>query len=193
VIGRLFVAIWPDAAAIEALQAAVARARAEHPDLRWQPEERWHVTLAFLGQADPDRAAARLDHVLRGDRSPRVPRAEPIRLVGSGTFGPIVWVGVEHGPWLAGLADVAQRALTVADRRFRAHVTVGRARGRPSEATPAARAAARSLVDHDGPAWLPGEVTLVESTAGPKPAYQVLTRWPLGPADQDSPRRGPAE
>lgn len=183
---RLFVAIWPDPDAIAALRRTVAPARAAHPDLRWQSEERWHVTLAFLGQADPDRAAARLDGVLGGVRSGRVPGAEPIRLAGAGTFGPIVWTGVEHGPWLAELAGAVQQALNAPDRRFRAHVTVGRARGRPADAARAARTAAGSLVDHDGPAWLPGEVTLVESTTGPRPAYRVLTRWPLRPAGPDT-------
>lgn len=193
-IGRLFVAIWPGPAAIEALRATVTRARAAHPDLRWQPEERWHLTLAFLGEAEPDWAATRLDRVVGGERPPRVRGAEPIRLAGAGTFGPIVWVGVEHGPWLAELAGAAQRVLKVADRRFRAHITVGRARGRPAEATQVARAAARTLIDHDGPSWLPDEVTLVESTAGPKPTYQVLTRWPLRPAGVDgAPRTAPGE
>lgn len=192
--GRLFVAIWPDPAAIGALRVTATRAQPGHPELRWQPEERWHLTLAFVDQADPEWATARLDRVLTGDRSRRIPGAEPIRLAGAGTFGPIVWVGVESGPWLAELAGVTQRALKVADRRFRAHVTVGRARGRPTEATRVAREAARSLVDHDGPPWLPGEVTLVESTTGPQPAYEVLARWPLRPAGVDgAPRTEPGE
>ena len=123
---RLFVAIWPDDAPRDALADTVDRARGEAPDVRWQPPARWHITLAFLGVADPGRAAARISTLeRRGD----TPAAEPIRLVGAGTFGPVIWVGVEHGPWLAEMARGLQQALHVADRRFRAHVTVGRLRG----------------------------------------------------------------
>jgi 2'-5' RNA ligase len=174
---RLFVAIWPDAAAIQALQATVGPTREAHPDLRWQPPGRWHVTLAFVGEAEPTWAASRLDRLMA--RPDDLPGAEPLRLAGSGTFGPILWVGVAHGPWLTDLAERAQRTLNVADRRFRAHVTVARVRGRPSEAARTARAAAAPLAAHDGPAWLPTELTLVESRPGPDPAYTVLQRWRL--------------
>jgi 2'-5' RNA ligase len=173
---RLFVAIWPSAAARESLIQTVDEARRATPDVRWQPPERWHVTLAFLGPADPAKAAARVDARVRADR---LPGAEPIRLHGSGSFGQVIWVGVEHGPWLAELARGLHASLHVADRRFRAHVTVGRLRG---EAGPArARDVVPTLAAHDGPAWTPGEITLVESVTGPAPEYHVLERWPLGP------------
>ena len=174
---RLFVAIWPEAAAVRALQTTVDAAQEAHPELRWQPPGRWHVTLAFLGEAEPQWATSRLDRLMA--RRDDLPHPEPLRLAGSGTFGPILWVGVVHGPWLADLADRAQRTLKVADRRFRAHVTVARARGRPSDAARAARAAAASITGHEGPAWLPAEVTLVQSRTGPDPAYTVLRRWAL--------------
>ena len=221
---RLFVAIWPGTPARQALEASVAAAQAEHPELRWQPPHRWHVTLAFLGEARAETAAGRIDRLLAGaaeapgrepepepgsrqpdrrsgtpeagaamsrpdTRRPRsaAPEPEPIRLTGAGTFGPILWVGVEHGRWLADLATQLQSALRVDDRRFRAHVTVGRARGRPTEAARQARAAIPSLADHRGPPWLPTEVTLVASTNGPAPEYRVLERWPL----RASPTRHP--
>lgn len=174
---RLFVAIWPDAAAVHALQATVDAARQTHPELRWQPPGRWHLTLAFLGEAEPHWATSRLERLMT--RRHDLPSPEPLRLAGSGTFGPILWVGVAHGRWLTDLADHAQRTLKVADRRFRAHVTVARVRGRPSDAARTARAAAASLADHEGPAWLPSELTLVESRTGPDPAYTVLRRWGL--------------
>jgi 2'-5' RNA ligase len=171
---RLFVAIWPDTAARQALVPTVDAARLAAPDVRWQPPERWHITLAFLGPADPGKAGARIDALARADR---LPCADPLGLRGSGTFGPVIWVGVEHGHWLATLAHDLQQSLHVADRRFRAHVTVGRIRGPhgPARATDVAA----SLVAHHGPAWTPAEVTLVESVTGPAPQYHVLSRWPL--------------
>ena len=174
---RLFVAIWPSDAAREALARTLGLARRAAPDVRWQPSDRWHITLAFLGQADPERAANRIDVRARADR---LPGAEPIALRGSGSFGPVIWVGVDHGSWLAALARELQASLHVADRRFRAHVTVGRARGAAGPAR--ARDVVPSLAAHDGPAWTPSDITLVESVTGPTPEYRILERWPLGPA-----------
>ena len=171
---RLFVAIWPSAAAVEALALTVDGARRAAPDVRWQPPERWHITMAFLGPGDPAKAGARIDGLARAER---LPAAEPIRLQGSGSFGPVIWVGVDHGPWLATLAHGLQQALHVADRRFRAHVTVGRVRGADGPAR--ATEVTASLVAHHGPTWTPAGITLVESLTGPAPAYHVLARWPL--------------
>ena len=140
---RLFVAIWPSDAAREALSHTVDEARRAAPDVRWQPPERWHITLAFLGPADPAKAA-RADR--RVERAPTgCPAPNRSACTDPDPSGRSIWVGVEHGPWLADLARGLQASLHVADRRFRAHVTVGRARG----ADGPARATGR------GPAALP--------------------------------------
>jgi 2'-5' RNA ligase len=170
---RLFVALWPDAAARAAIRRDVDATHAAHPELRWQPEERWHLTLAFLGPADPGSVARRLDTLARRG----LPVAEPVRTVGAGTFGPVLWLGVEHGHWLRTLVDHVHDVLHPADRRFRAHVTVARARGSGAERV--VRDAAPSLAQHLGPHWLPDAVTLVESRTGPTPSYHVLHHWPL--------------
>ena len=171
---RLFAAVWPDQAAREALAAQLDDIREDATGVHWQPPHRWHITLAFLGPGDPDVAAARISAAGRRHASPL---AGPLRLSGSGTFGPIVWVGVEHGPWLAELADRLQRAMRTPDRRFRAHVTVGRVRGHA--ALPNARATAALMSGHSGPTWTPSEMTLVASTTGPKPEYRIVDRWSL--------------
>jgi len=173
VTSRLFVALWPDDAARQALAASLPSARGAAPDVRWQPAHRWHVTLAFLGPADPDKAASRIGAVMERDH----PAPEPIRLLGAGTFGPVIWVGVEHGSWLDQLTGDLQRALTVADRRFRGHVTVGRIRGPNGPAR--ARRVTPHLADHRGPPWTPTQITLVESQIGPTPSYTVRQSWPM--------------
>ncbi|HYN56281.1 MAG TPA: RNA 2',3'-cyclic phosphodiesterase [Motilibacterales bacterium] len=183
---RLFLALWPDSASVEALAGILAPARQEAADVRWQPPERWHITMAFLGQADPEKTVRRvITHV-----ATRLPAPAPIRLGLPGTFGPIIWVGVEHGPWLAELARGLQGVLRVADRQFRAHVTVGRVRG-PDGST-RAREVVPLLSPLAGPAWTPTELTLVASTTGPAPEYRILERWPLGPAPAEErlPRTG---
>lgn len=162
---RLFVAIWPPPDAVAHITAALAAERPDAPDLRWQPPDRWHITLAFLGEADAERSHRRLA------RTRLVPVGR-LRIAGSGAFGPIVWLGVEHGRGLADLAAGLQATLRVPDRRFRAHVTVARARGRSG--APTARQAAEVLSGYRGPAWTPHEVTLVRSVGGPAPRYEVL-------------------
>lgn len=63
---RLFVGITPTTEALAHAAGAVDRIAPTTPDMRWVSSERWHVTLAFLGAAYPDRLPAlraRLDHV----------------------------------------------------------------------------------------------------------------------------------
>lgn len=161
---RLFVSVRPSAEAVADLQA-------RRP--RWPtPPDRWHVTLAFLGDAaepEPVHAAlaARLAWRSRFD----------LRLQGSGTFGRNgpVWVGV--GGDLPALHELAGRVAGAAraagvelERRdYRPHVTVGK-RGHPDPA---------SLVDYVGLTWQAHEVELVRSDLGRSVVHTVLQRYPL--------------
>lgn len=171
---RLFVAIWPSAQAVGHLTAALSHDRPGGDDLRWQPSERWHLTLAFLGDADP--AAAR--SVLAGIP---LPSAEELRLHGAGTFGPVLWIGVEHGPWLLDLGDAIRTAFHADDGLNQPHLTIARARSRRAAAT--ARDAVRHYASYTGPAWTPPAVTLVRSFTGPKPRYELIESWPLARAE----------
>jgi len=70
------------------------------PDMSWVSSERWHVTLAFPGEAYPDPLPApttRLDHV--ADRLARAMQRE-IRAGG---------VPVERRPWRAHLTNARWR------------------------------------------------------------------------------------
>jgi 2'-5' RNA ligase len=161
---RTFVAVRPPAAAVEHLRAVL-------PSWPSAPE-RWHLTLAFLGEvADPS--------VLLPGLADACARRPPLRLrlAGSGTFGRggPVWVGVEgdRAALTAVAADVAQACrdagVDVERRPYRPHLTVGR-RGRPDPALLAAYA---------GPPWTAAEVELVASRLGPPVEHRVLERFPL--------------
>lgn len=110
---RLFVGITPAAEALAHAAVAVDRRVGQAaPDgldrrvgqaaahMRWVSPERWHVTLAFLGEVDPDRIpdlAGRLDEVAATH-----PPLEGMRLAGAGTFRGVLWLGIEpterHSP-----------------------------------------------------------------------------------------------
>jgi 2'-5' RNA ligase len=161
---RLFVALRPPPDAVEHL-------RALRP--RWpSPPDRWHVTLAFLGDVG---SPAAIDHQLRE----RVAGATGfgLRLEGSGTFGRNgpVWVGV--GGDVDALRDLAGQVsgaagaagIALESRTFRPHLTVGK-RGHPIPT---------SLTGYRGPAWRAAEVELVRSDLGRTVVHTVLERYPL--------------
>jgi RNA 2',3'-cyclic 3'-phosphodiesterase len=111
-----------------------------------------------------------------------------LRLVGGGRFGSlrrpqVAWAGLEGD--VAPLVDLADRlaaaarglGLAVEDRPFRPHLTLGRWRPR----APADGALTGLLGDYRGPAWPVTEVRLLESHLGPKPTYETVAAWPVGP------------
>ena len=188
---RLFVGITPTAEALAHAAGAIDRRAGQAapdgpdriasttPDMRWVPSERWHVTLAFLGEVDPDRVpalCARLDDVAA--------RHDPLRglqLAGAGIFRGVLWLGVEptarHSP-ADRLARAVQRemrgaGIPVERRPWRAHLTI--ARWRPStERDAAAHRAAEGLRGYTGPSFDVHEIRLVHSITGPTPRHTDL-------------------
>jgi 2'-5' RNA ligase len=160
---RLFVALRPPSDAVAHLQAQLTQ---------WpSAPERWHLTLAFLGEVPDDAAVDRaLATALAGAPSPE------LCLAGSGTFGQrAVWVGLDGD--LDGLQELARRVSAAVRQagvplergHYRPHLTVGRA-GRPDPAR---------LRSYRGPAWTAREVELVRSDLGRTVSHTVLARYPL--------------
>lgn len=174
---RLFVAVTPPPAVIEHLAAAVEGVSAIPGAPRWTPAERWHITLAFLGEVDE----STVDKI-----GPVV--GSPIRLAiaGAGTFPDrgaprVLWAGLTGDvPRLETLARTARRAarqarITLDRKPFRAHLTLGR--WRPGDV--ADRAVAKALADYRGPEFDITKCTLLRSRLGPNPSYEMLREWPL--------------
>ncbi len=169
---RLFVALWPPDHVTQALNDALAGPRWTYGDVKWQPPDRWHITVAFLGDRDTDAQTTRMSRI------PTQP-SEPMGLAGAGRFGSVLWVGVETGEWLDRLAATVSRVMHGEDRRFRGHLTVGRARSRSGQEQLAH--VVSDLRGFRSAPWAPTELTLVRSVIGPHPLYEVISRSPLTP------------
>lgn len=185
---RLFVALDPSAAAVGALDAALAPLRAGWPQLRWSPVQQWHLTLAFLGEVPERRVEPLADRLARA-----AARAQPLslRLTGAGTFprqpakARVLWAGVEGDVdattrLAARCAAAARRTgIEVTDQPYRPHVTLARPRRPPADLT----ALTDRLSSYAGVGWTVRSVRLVRSHLGPETTHETLLAWPLGPAE----------
>jgi RNA 2',3'-cyclic 3'-phosphodiesterase len=184
---RLFVAVTPPAAALAELDAAVAGLRAEWPGLRWAGQDRWHVTLAFLGEV----AEERLDDL--GRRLERAAsRHHSLRLhVGRGGAFPAAGKARVLCAHIDGdqraLADLRHLAASVSaaarragapppdeGRRYRPHLTLARSK-QPANLSPLVAA----LSGFRGTAWDASRIELILSRTGPQPSYEAIGNWPL--------------
>jgi RNA 2',3'-cyclic 3'-phosphodiesterase len=165
-MARLFVASWPPPAVLDLLADLP---RAEQAGVRWTSRDQWHVTLRFLGEADPDDVLATLQPV-----GVRCPPAEV-------TMGPRVGRlgrGVLMVP-VAGLEQVAAEVIRATagvgkppePRPFLGHLTLARLTGAP----------ACGLTDRVVRAsWTATEIALVQSVLHPHGArYSTVAAIPL--------------
>lgn len=161
---RLFFAAWPPPPTAEAL-ARWAAALAGRPT----PAEKIHLTLAFLGPAQPERAIAAAKGV-EGSA-----HALPIEVARYWKHNQIVWAGPRETPAdLKALVEALHLALYRAEfilerRPFAAHVTLARKAPKPPVLPP--------LPKLD---WPVREFSLVSSAVSSKGStYDVLQRFPL--------------
>lgn len=168
---RLFFALWPDAAASDAL-TMLAKEVATESGGRATPPGNVHLTLAFLGD-QPEKVASELRDAAAQISVPRFDlvfdRVETWRK------NAIAWAGVQDVPVpLAELHQAIARSLPASGlepdaRPFAVHVTLAR-----RIETAVRRSLAPPLV------WRVTAFALVASelsTAGAR--YRVLSRWPL--------------
>jgi 2'-5' RNA ligase len=194
---RLFIALTlPDAVRRE-LSHHVQRERIgfDSTEVRMTEPNRWHITLAFLGNVEETKLPGLID-ALSGQPLGSTLDRTPIRLAGGGRFGrSTAWVGVTPGTdWLAALAsEVQQRARSARcpvdpdgrPPRWRAHVTVVRARRRAPVGVDAGLVA--TLKDYQGPWWTPDSATLFRSRLGPQPSHEALATLQFPPTLSRSP------
>ena len=191
---RVFVAVVPPPTAIDHLRGELAArwpAGERDPRLRPVAPERWHLTLAFLGELPQNR----LDPLATSLATVLEPLAQPVvRLTAAGSFGGVaVWIGAADAASaqeaattrLEQLARAARRAARAArcpvddSRRWQAHLTIARVgRGHGHSRTAGTDLAAR-LASYQGPAWPVDSVRIVESVLGPQPRYVTRAEVPM--------------
>jgi 2'-5' RNA ligase len=165
---RLFFALWPPPAAARAL-ADWANTVARGTGGKAITAERIHLTLAFLGEADPEKAAVGARRV-QGEAFDL-----PIEVSQYWRHNQIVWAGPERTPdALDRLASALQLELyragfSLERRPFATHVTLLRKARTPP-----------TLPDLPPVDWPAREFVLVQSrTSREGPIYATLESFPL--------------
>ena len=181
---RVFAAVVLPDDVVADLDAVIARHRDDV--LAWTLREQWHLTLAFYGQVADERVPNLKARLTRAAK--RYPVLS-LALDGAGRFDErTLWVGCSGD--VATLRDIARSAAAAGRRvgaasaddafRFRAHVTLARAR-RPVDLRPYVAA----LDAYRSRSWSVDAVSLVRSHLGAgaerRSMYETLSRHPLAP------------
>ncbi|HET6705097.1 RNA 2',3'-cyclic phosphodiesterase [Amycolatopsis sp.] len=160
----LFSALRPPDDVVQAITEALG----ETDGLRWEPPERWHVTLAYYGQDDVGTRAAWLGARLAGRP------AVDVRLEKAATVPGVLWLTVA-GPELTPLARAA--GADAEPRPYRAHLTLARF---PREEPGRAARWTEKLAGFTSRRWRATEVALMTSEREPGgPRYRVARAFEL--------------
>lgn len=161
---RLFLAVLPPSEVVEVL---AGMPRPEAPGLRWTRPHQWHVTLRFLGHADPEDVVAAMASF---SWTSAVAELGPV----SATLGRhVVMVPVSGLDDLASVvtAATARVGMPPEGRPFVGHLTLARSKG------PVPAGSAGTPISASFPV---GEVCLVRSRALTDGVeYEVLERFSL--------------
>lgn len=178
---RLFAAVDPPPEEAAALAAALG---GPAPGLRYVPSAQWHITTAFYGEVSDGVVAELTERLSRAAaRTPLV----TLKLRGAGTFpkqavkARVLWSGLEGDiDELSRLADRCAAAgrrcgLTMEDRAFRPHLTLGRARKDAVDL----RDVVAALSSYAGQPWTASSLRLVRSTLGSQVVHETLHELPF--------------
>jgi 2'-5' RNA ligase len=182
---RLFIAIDTPPEVKVAMSELQKKLRATGADVRWEPQEKFHLTLKFLGDTETDRVE-RISATLRETIFSL--HAVSVVYSGIGFFPPrgiprVVWIGMsDDGESLDRLhATVEAQCLALGfppeDRQFHPHVTLGRVRSR--EGIGALRRSVESLTFESHPIII-SSIDLIRSTLkSDGSSYAMIARFPL--------------
>lgn len=179
---RLFAALEVPAHVARPLDQALAGVRERFDRLRWTGPDRWHLTVAFLGQVD---APLEVVEDALAPAAAAAPGPVGMRLAGAGRFGSrVLWLTVEDEPdgAVTALGADAQERLAAADlpvdrKPVRPHLTLARSRKGAS-----VRKRVVEAVPEVDATWTARDLVVFRShLGGGRPArYEALSRLPLG-------------
>jgi 2'-5' RNA ligase len=166
-MARLFVAVWPTAGVLDAIEELP---RPDEAGVRWTRRDQWHVTLRFLGESQVEPAAEALATVAWSAVAPvRVELGPAVSRLGRNVIClPAAGLEALSGTVVAATASIGEPP---DPRPFSGHLTLARLGRRGACRLAGHRFAGSFVVD---------EVTLVESRGGRGgPTYSMVARFPL--------------
>jgi 2'-5' RNA ligase len=133
---RLFIGVWLSETVRDEVAQFINRAKGQISECKWSAPEQLHFTLKFLGET-PEKELHRLSEALKGVTVGL--SSFELRLGKPGYFPErgnprILWIGLSKGEkdlgHLAGLIEAAcvQAGFPAADRPFKPHLTIARAK-----------------------------------------------------------------
>lgn len=180
---RLFVAIDLP----ELLKQTLTALPAQFDGARWEPAEKVHLTLRFIGDVDTESATA-IHWALNEVKAP----ALALQIIGVGQFPPnprkpprVLWAGVTNPPALLSLYEAVEAALRALglpsdDRQFAPHITLARIKSDAGRTTEAAQRYLDANADLRSAVFPVTAFHLIESTLGTGGSrYRTLADYPL--------------
>jgi len=183
---RLFAAADIPGSHERAIEETIAPWRDRLPGGRWDPPEKWHVTLKFLGRTPP-RLVGRVEEASRETAASVSPFE--VRLTHLGVFpsprrARVLWVGLDDpaeglARLAAGLDERLAAEFEPEERAFTPHLTVARFRSPARIPEPEAL----SAISCSAPPFPVDRLVLYRShLLGPRGSrYESVGEFPLGP------------
>ncbi|HYM82187.1 MAG TPA: RNA 2',3'-cyclic phosphodiesterase [Candidatus Limnocylindria bacterium] len=182
---RIFLAVFPSAAAQAAAADAIEKLRRPGDAVSWVRQDNLHYTLRFLGDLGEDgcRRAALAAHDAARAHASFDAALGPLGAFPKPERARVLWVGLSAGaePFVAMARDLEhalrQRGFDRADRPFAPHLTIGRVRDRDQDwSLPLA-----DLVIDPPVRFRVDRIAVVHSTLSPKGSiYRVREEVALG-------------
>ena len=183
---RLFIALETPPSIILQIAAIRDRLKASHADVKWETDEKLHVTIKFLGKTDEGLLPEIVSYIRGGcgTKSPSLVTYKGVGCFPNRRSPRVVWVGIEDtNGTIVSLKDEIESVLAPLgfekeEREFHPHVTLGRVKS--ERGVKSLLRMMESVTFESQPVEI-REVALVRSDLKPDGSvYTTLKRIPLG-------------
>jgi len=183
---RAFIAIEIDSSARAALSRAQEKLKRSRAHVSWVPKDNLHISLVFLGDV-PVETVELLGEEVKNicfSRQPFQSCIENLGTFGKSTSPRVIWAGVGPNESLANVQQqvsqcVQQAGVSLEDRPYKAHVTLGRVRSSRGRNQLLDAIAAMGAISFG--TVMVSRVVIMRSILGDSGAtYRVMHACPLG-------------